>query len=297
MLDPRALYSTNPEQWDAVQGRDPVLVHLLSGYVDAGGVARNLAEHLLLQCSHEVVVEFDSDQLHDYRSRRPAMTFDVNSWVEVDMPQMVMHRVTANGGVDFLLLTGPEPDAQWERACTAVLDVAQALGVSQLVTAAGTPFGVPHTRPVLVTAHSTSPELVGGSNPLPFDRVQVPGSFATLLEIRAGQRGLLGRGFVTYVPHYLAQGSFTPATVTALEHVMEATGLDLPRAPLDSTVRATLDALDNEMNSDEDLPGLVAALEQHYDELARQGRVPSADEIGAAVEAFLAEQDDETGEG
>lgn len=297
MLDPRALYTTHPDQWEAVQGRDLVLVHLLSGYVDAGGVARNLADHLLLQCPHEVVAEFDTDQLHDYRSRRPAMTFDVNQWVEVDMPRMVLHRVSDDHGVDFLLLTGPEPDSQWERASTAILDIAEALGVSQLVTASGTPFGVPHTRPVLVTAHSSAPDLVE-DNPLTFDRVQVPGSFATLLEFRAGRRGLLGRGFVVCVPHYLAQGSFTPATVTALTHIMDATGLDLPREPLEGTVRATLEALDNEMAQDDELPALVATLEEHYDELGRKGEVvPSADEIGAAVEQFLAEQDDGSDEG
>ena len=42
----------------------------------------------------------------------------------------------------------------------------------------------------------------------------------------------------------------------------------------------------------------IATLEAQYDDLARQGQrsVPSADEIGAAVERFLAERDDE-GEG
>ncbi|WP_347347302.1 PAC2 family protein [Nigerium sp.] len=297
MLDPEALYTTNADQWDVVAGHAPVMLHLLQGYVDAGGVSRNLAEHLLMQCPHEVVAEFDCDQLHDYRSRRPPMTFDVNTWVEVEMPRLVLHRMTDDAGRDFLLLEGPEPDSQWERACTAILDLAGRLGVTQFVTATGTPFGVPHTRPVLVTAHATSPELVG-ENPMPFERVQVPGSFSTLLEYRAGQRGLLGRGFVTYVPHYLAQGAFTPATVTALDRVMDAAGLVLPRDPLAGTVQATLDALENEMAGDEDLPALIATLEAQYDDLARQGQrsVPSADEIGAAAERFLAERDDE-GEG
>lgn len=296
MLDPRALYTISPGLLPAVQGKDSVLIHLLEGYVDAGAVSRTLAEHILAQCEHEVLVEFDSDQLHDYRSRRPISTFDTNHWVEITMPTMVIHRCVDAAGADFLLLTGPEPDTQWARACAALLDVATVIGVTQLITASGVPMGVPHTRPVLVTGHSTVPDLVQG-NPLFIDRVDIPGSFASLLEVRAGEGQLLGRGFVAHVPHYLAQGAFLPATQAVLSSIVSVTGLDIPAGPLPETVHATLEALDAEVAGDDELPGLVAALEKQYDDLSAQGNpVPSADEIGAAVEQFLAEQD-ETNEG
>ncbi|WP_040160922.1 PAC2 family protein [Nigerium massiliense] len=293
MLDPRELYTVHADQVEALAGRDLVMIHLLTGYIDAGGVTRNLAEHLLLQSPHQPVAEFDVDQLHDYRSRRPAMTFDVNRWADAEMPELTLDRVTDERGVDYLLLSGPEPDTQWKRAATAILDLAAALGVTRLVTATGAPFGVPHTRPVLVTEHSTAPDFVD-ENPVLFDRVQVPGSFAALLELSAGRRGMLARGFVTHVPHYLAQGSYPPAAVAGLTRLMDATGLALPQEPLIGTVQPTLDALSTEMGQDEDLPALVSALELKYDELERRDRgVPSAEEIGQAVEQFLAQQSDD----
>ncbi len=295
-MDPRSLYTFSPEAWASVQGQAPVMIHLLEGFVDAGGVTRTLSEQLLEQCGHEPVVEFDVDQLHDYRSRRPVMTFDTSRWLDVTMPALTIHKLTDADGRVFLLLAGPEPDTQWARAIEAILGVVQGLGVSQLVSAAGVPMGVPHTRPLLVTTHGTRSDLVG-DNPVFIDRVSLPGSFAGLLEVRAGERDVPARGFVAHVPHYLAQGTFAPAALRVAKLIEEAAGLALPLTDLEDTSSATLEALRGEVEGDPELGQLVAGLEERYDELQVQGtRVPTVDEIGQAIEQFLAEQD-EPGEG
>nr|NLI51246.1 PAC2 family protein [Propionibacterium sp.] len=296
MLDPRSLYTFSPEAWASVQGRGAVLLHLLEGYVDAGGVSRVLSEQILDNCAHTTVVEFDVDQLHDYRARRPAMTFDSSRWVGATMPALAIHRVTDRAGVDFLLLSGPEPDSQWGRAIEAILTVAQGLGVGQLVTASGVPMGVPHSRPLLVTTHGTSDDLVS-ANPVFIDRVTVPGSFSALLELRAGEQGLAARGFVVHVPHYLAQGTFVPAALRAAELIGDAVGLDLPLDDLADTAEATMEALRGEVEGDPELGELVASLERGYDELQAKGNaVPTMEEISRAVERFLAEQDEGRGD-
>ena len=53
-------------------------------------------------------------------------------------------------------------------------------------------------------------------------------------------------------------------------------------------------AIAAEVEGNEEVVAIVSALEQQYDELQATGRpdVPSADEIGEAVEQFLAEQDE-----
>lgn len=296
-MDPRALYTFSPETWASVQGREVVMLHLLEGYVDAGGVTRTLSEQLLEHCEHQPLVEFDADQLHDYRSRRPAMTFDTSRWIDAVMPSLAIHKMKDAGGRDFLLLAGPEPDTQWARAIEAILGVVQGLGVSQLVTATGVPMGVPHTRPLLVTTHGTRPELTR-DNPVFIDRVSVPGSFAALLEVRAGERDMPARGFVAHVPHYLAQGTFAPAALSVGQLIEDATGLDLNLGELSETSAATIEALRGEVEGDPELGQLVAGLEERYDELQAQGtRVPTVDEIGQAVERFLAEQDNGGEEG
>jgi len=292
VLDPRLLYTLNPAVWESLGGQRPVMLHLLDGYIDAGSVIHTTGRYLLDQCEHEVLVEFDHDQLHDYRSRRPQMVFDTNHWVSLTDYALVLYKLTDAAGMPFLLLTGPEPDTQWNRASAAILGIAERLDVSRLISVGGVPMAVPHTRPTLVTAHATDPSLVSG-NPMWIDRVQLPGSFSHVLEFRAGEAGLVGQGFVAHVPHYLAQTSFPQAVAAVLERISETTGLTFDLAELQERIAANLASIASETADDSEFPQLVAALEEQYDQLAASGasHVPTADEIGAAVEQFLAEQD------
>jgi len=255
-------------------------------------VTHATGRYLLEVCEHEVLVEFDHDQLHDYRSRRPQMVFDTNQWVGMTDYSLVIHRLLDARGKAFLLFTGPEPDTQWNRTAAAVLGIAERLDVSRLITVSGVPMAVPHTRPTLVTAHATEPATVSG-NPMWIDRVQIPGSFSHTLEYKAGQAGLLAQGFVAHVPHYLAQAGFPQSTEAVISRLAGAAGLDIPMAELAERSAANLATIASETADDADFPAVVAALEEQYDRLSSSGAasVPSAEEIGAAVEQFLAEQD------
>jgi hypothetical protein len=63
--------------------------------------------NLLDNLEHEVLAEFDHDQLHDYRSRRPAMIFDTNQWKSYADLHLRIYRVTDGHGEVFLLFSGP----------------------------------------------------------------------------------------------------------------------------------------------------------------------------------------------
>ncbi|MEE9965338.1 MAG: PAC2 family protein [Propionicimonas sp.] len=292
MLDPSLLYHVEAETAASVQGARPALIHLFDGYIDAGAVSHHVASYLLRTCEHEVLATFDHDQLHDYRSRRPPMVFDTNHWAELTDFALVLHRLRDLDGKPFLLLHGPEPDSQWNRAAEAIFQLSERFEVSQLITCSGVPMAVPHTRPTLITAHATDPNLVSG-NPMWIDRVQLPGAFSHLLEFRAGERGLLAQGFVAHVPHYLAQSTFPQAAAAVLGRISLAAGLNLPLDVLHAESQENLANIAAETAEDAEFPALLESLEEQYERLAASGgaSLPSAEEIGAAVEQFLAEQD------
>lgn len=294
-MDPRLLYTFDPAVWESLRGSKPVLVHLLDGYVDAAAIGHNLRQFLLNQRNPRILAEFDVDQLHDYRSRRPLMTFDTNTWVGVRDFRLLLHVLEDANGTPFLLFHGPEPDAQWQRTARAVVGLAERLEVRRLVTSSGVPMAVPHTRPTLVTAHATDPSLATG-NPAWIDRIQIPGSFSAMLEYRAGEAGLVGMGFVAHVPHYLAQTSFPQGVLAVLEKIMDATGLSFDTTSLQAEAQERIDAINEEISADADFPGVLAGLEEQYDDMESRGlsSMPSADELGAAVERFLAERDGES---
>jgi predicted ATP-grasp superfamily ATP-dependent carboligase len=276
------------------------LLHYLDGFIDAGAAGRLLTAHLLGSLEHEPVVTFDVDRLIDYRSRRPPMTFDKDHWAEYEAPELAIHLGRDATGIPFLLLTGPEPDHEWERFTTAVRSVATRLGAELAVGFHGIPMGVPHSRPLGLTAHGTRPDLIAGSRPI-VDRLQVPGSVASLLEFRLREEDRAAVGFAVHVPHYLAQAAYPAAAVTLLASVTRVTGLSVPDEELREAARRTDEEITRQVEASEEITELVQALERQYDAFAEaEGRdgllaedaanMPTAEELGAQFERFLAEQ-------
>ena len=273
------------------------LIVLLGAFIDAGNIQRILGTHLVDTTDAEVVATFDVDALLDYRGRRPAMVFDTNRWESYADPSMVLYRMSDRDGQTYYLLTGPEPDFQWERAIEAIRQLIQILGITLVVTSHGIPMGVPHTRPVGMTAHATDPRLVGDKES-PFGQVQVPASFPALLELRLGEAGRDALGFAIHVPQYLAQAEWAEGALAALNAITDATGLNLPNDELVAKAGANNREIASELDDNAEAGQIVSALEQQYDAfvegqerpslLATEAEdLPSADELGADIEEFL----------
>jgi PAC2 family len=296
VLDPHELYELTD---DLPALERPVLVQALTGFVDAGSSIQLFRENVLEHLDHRVIATFDLDQLLDYRSRRPPMIFVEDHWETYEPPTLQLHLVRDQLGTDFLLLAGPEPDLQWERFITAVTGLIERFGVSVTIGLNAIPMAVPHTRPVGVTAHATDRELIRDHESW-LQRVQVPASVGNLLEFRLGQAGHPAMGYAAHVPHYLAQTSYPAATEQLIDAVSSSTGLALPTGELRQAARLVRDDVDKQIAEDEQAGRLVESLEAQYDAFlrgretnllaGRSGPLPTADELGAELERFLADQ-------
>jgi hypothetical protein len=284
----------------------PVLLISLEGFLDAGMVRSTLAEHLLDKLEHEVVARFEVDDLIDYRSRRPLMTFDSDHWSGYDQPSLILYRLSDAAGEPFLLLHGVEPDYRWEAFVDAVRQLSLAFGVRRMVTAHGIPMAVPHTRPVGTTRYASDREVLGDYTPI-FGQVQVPGSAESLLHLRLAESGMLTTGVAVHVPHYLAETPFGDAVVAAADAVMDLSGLVLPTAELIAMAGVTRGRIEEELAKNSEAQEVVEGLEQRYDHFlegqrrrsllaAEAANLPSADEIGAQLEAFLRAPQPEEGD-
>jgi predicted ATP-grasp superfamily ATP-dependent carboligase len=301
VLDPDALYSLSDEQPGEDELGTPVLVHAMTGFVDAGSAGRLAGENLLTGLGHRVLAEFDVDQLYDYRARRPAMLFVEDHWEGYETPQIRIQALTDTAGTRFLMLDGPEPDVQWERFVAAVEQLCRRLDVRVSVGFNSIPMAVPHTRPLGVTAHASRRELISDYRPW-LQRVQVPGGAGHLLEYRLGQGGRDAMGFAVHVPHYLAQTDYPAAAQTLLEAVSRATGLELVGESLKAAAAGVRADVDGQVERSEEVASVVRALEEQYDAYVAgrgenllasdTGPLPTADELGAELERFLAEQTD-----
>jgi hypothetical protein len=300
MLRPDDLYEIVDESAASGPSAPPrVLVHALDGFMDAGQAGRTTAEHLLEALDNRLVARFDVDLLHDYRARRPEVTFAEDRFVDYTPPHLSLHLLTDDAGVEFLLLEGAEPDAHWERFARAVRQIVDRFNVTLTVGVHGIPMAVPHTRPLGLTAHATRPELVTRAN-IWSGEMRLPSSAASLLQVRLGEAGRDAMGFAVHVPHYLADNRFPGAALALLHAVSAATGLLLPSDALLEEAAVTGRMVDQQVDESDEAKAVVRALETQYDaadgsisrgSLLAGDDIPSGDEISAQVEQFLADLD------
>lgn len=277
---------------------DLTMVLALDGFLDAGQAAAHAAAQLERTSDTRVVATFDVDQFHDYRARRPAMSFVRDHYAGYDAPRLVVRLLADAGGTPYLLLRGPEPDNRWEAFCGAVREVVERLGVTRVVSIGSVPMAVPHTRPIAITPHANDPSLLTQASPWRGE-LRIPSSAQALLEIRLGEWGHDALGYVAHVPHYLAQLDYPRAAVTLLEQVERGGRLTLDLTALQEDADEREEEIGRRLAADEEVSQVVTGLEEQYDTfraaeesgsnlLATDQPLPTGEEIGQQFEQFLA---------
>jgi len=280
------------------------MVVVLDGFLDAGNAAAIAARHLidLTQARGErggrVVATFDVDRLHDYRARRPPMSFVRDHYEAYDAPRLVVRLLHDTGETPYLLLHGPEPDTRWEGFATAVREVVERFGVTRVIGMGSVPMAVPHTRPIAITHHANDPDLLVGESRWRGE-LRIPSSAQALLEVRLGEWGHPALGFVAHIPHYLAQLDFPRASAALLEQVELAGRLTVDLSDLRALAEEREGEITRYLAANEEVAEVVAALERQYDAferaeesgsslLASDQPLPTGEEIGQQFEQFLA---------
>ncbi|MDO4254809.1 MAG: PAC2 family protein [Kocuria sp.] len=298
MTDPSELYLGNPGLLDDPRVHGAPLIISLTGYAEGGQLSDQVRETLLESLPHAVLARFDADQLQDYRARRPYVRFVEDHFERAENPELTLYGLTDPLGRHFNLLAGPEPDLQWNRFTDAVMQLADRLETSIVINVAGIPMPVPHTRPFLVSVHGNRTDLVTQNhNQRPI--AHMSSSVAQQLEIRCSELGMDTIGFTVHVPQYLADARLPQIAVSAFEHVAAATGLTLPTDSLRDAGADVLQRIAEQLSAAPEVQAVIDAMETRYDETVTEPKqrsllagdeseLPDADEIGAAVEAFLA---------
>jgi hypothetical protein len=283
--------------------REPVLVVMLSGWIDASGAAAAAMSAVQGECAATPLVEFDSDVFIDYRARRPLLELrdGVNTRLVWLSPHLQVGRDAE--GHDVLLLDGPEPDMAWHRFAALIGDLAGQLAVRQMVALGAYPFAAPHTRPPRLSATSPSADLLA-SLPFRLSSVDVPAGMSAALELALHERGIPALGIWAQVPHYVASMSYPASSVALLDGLETAAGITVAADELRREAVVQRQRLDQLVEANEEHQDMVRQFERIYDaaeELAgtdETGATPptgglemrSGDELAAEVERFLREQ-------
>jgi hypothetical protein len=279
--------------------REPVLIVMLSGWIDASGAAAAAMDALETECGATPLVTFDADTFIDYRARRPLLELrdGVNTGLVWLSPQLQVGHDPH--GHDVLLLSGPEPDMAWRRFTTAIGEVGGQLGVRKMVALGAYPFAAPHTRPPLLSATSPSPDVLAA---LPFrlSSVDVPAGMSAALELALHDRGVPALGIWAQVPHYVVSMAYPAASVALLDGLATATGITIAADELRGEAVAHRQRIDQLIAANDEHQGMVEQFERMYDAAERAAptdttpdgglEMRSGDELAAEVERFLRDQ-------
>lgn len=273
------------------------LVMVMTGFTDAGSAIAQVIEVLREEVPTETLLSYSNDVLLDYRARRPIITFNEDHLSGYQPPRLELSLAHDLMGEPFLTLTGYEPDFAWEAFATSVVDAIEEFGVSSVTWVHSIAMPVPHTRPISTTVSGTRHDLIQAHS-VWRPHTQVPATIGHLLEVRFTELGLDVASFVLLVPHYLADSEYPAAALTALESISLATGLVFPAEALRESNRAFLAKVQEQIAENSQLGEMVQNLEERYDQymagspgqsaVLGEYDIPSADELAAELERFLA---------
>ncbi|WP_087002975.1 proteasome assembly chaperone family protein [Gulosibacter sp. 10] len=287
--------------WHRVPAGLPLVV-LLTGYRDAGATVRQSIEAILEHGEGSVVATFSPDELLDYRARRPVVKIDGSLITSYRTPRLDLQLMEDSLGKQFLLLSGYEPDFRWGEFAEAVVGFIRHFRVSTTTWAHALPMPVPHTRPLRLAVTGNREDLVDQLSVWKA-KVEAPAHVAHLLEYELVQAELPVVCLVALVPHYLADGDVPAGALRILEALGTATGLLIPTEDLRERERSFRAEVDEQIDSNEEVRKLIAALEARHDGFLKgtpqenpfadaAGELPTADEIAAELEGYLSARRD-----
>ena len=280
-----SLYSmVNQPELDA-----PVMVMVLKGWIDAGLGADGAADVLIEGLERETIARFDADALLDWRARRPTMRLVEGINTQLTWEETELSWAKDKSGQDVLLLLGNEPDHAWLTFSEQAIDLALDLGARMVVGLGAYPTPVPHTRPPLIAASASSPELAQG---FVLNSVEVPSGVQGMIERRAHLRGLPALGLWAQVPHYVAAMPYPAASLALLQATNRVAGLDLPLGNLPDLADASRRRIDELIAQNPEHAAMLEQLESQAEQQATSTALSatSGDELAAELERFLREQ-------
>ena len=269
---------------------DPVVVTAFDGWVDAGSAA-TAATKVLAEDS-QIVVEFDGDQLFDYRARRPTLEIQDGRPERLTWPTLQLRRRRI-GERDILVLSGAEPDFKWRRFSADVVEIAKKLNVAQWISLGAIPAAVPHTRPVPILGTSSRPGLLRAQvQPGPEGLLRVPAACISVVDVAVSRAGIPAVGYFAQIPHYIS-GAYPGASAELLRVLGQHLDIEPPLGDLLEEARALRKRLDTAAALDENTRNYVTRLEGMADE----SRLPAGDDLIADIERFLRDSGSEMGGG
>lgn len=275
--------------------RNPVMIVAFSGWNDAAEAASGAVEHLLSgwrdksdDVLPELIAQVESEDFYDFQVNRPQVSIDQSQIRSITWPStQVFGLAVPSMPRDLVIVTGVEPSMRWKSFTSDLLDLADDLEVSLVVTLGSLLADTPHTRPISVTgtgAHPSIADRLGVS----VSKYEGPTGILGIIQDACMRRGVDAISLWAAVPHYAASSPSPKATLALVNTLEEFLEVSIPLSDLPERA----DIWEKEVNDlaaeDSEVADYVKALEESKD-TAELPEV-SGDSIAKEFERYLRRQ-------
>lgn len=261
------------------------MVVAFEGWNDAGDAASSSVRWFADRWDATPFADIDPEVFYDFTATRPEVRIEDDARV-IDWPSNEFSATSLPGsGRDLVLLHGVEPQLRWRTFADLVLEVAEALDASMVVSLGALLAEVPHSRPVSVVGTAYDPGVVTRLGLAP-SQYQGPTGIVGVLHDRCRSAGIESASLWATVPTYVPGAPSPKATLALVEKTAELLGEGIITTDLEIASASYERQIDELVDDDEETQAYVAALEQRHDE-ALSTAEPS--ELVEEVERFLRE--------
>lgn len=275
--------------------RNPVMIMAFSGWNDAAEAASGAVQHLLSSWKDkkddvlpELIAEVESEDFYDFQVNRPQVSIDDSAIRSITWPTtQVFGLAVPSMNRDLVIVTGVEPSMRWKRFSSDLLDLADDLEVSLVVSLGSLLADTPHSRPITVTgtgAHPVIAERLGVS----VSKYEGPTGILGIVQDSCTRRGIDAISLWAAVPHYAASSPSPKATLALINTLEEFLDISIPLSDLPERS----DAWEKEVNElaaeDSEVAEYVRALEESKD--AAELPDVSGESIAKEFERYLRRQ-------
>jgi proteasome assembly chaperone (PAC2) family protein len=272
--------------------RNPVMVMAFSGWNDAAEGASGAIEHLLSiwrekddEILPQLIADVEPEDFYDFQVNRPQVSIDDSSIRNITWPStQIFGLEIPSMDRDLVIVTGAEPSMRWKTFTTDLLDLADDLEVSLVVTLGSLLADTPHSRPITVTgtgAHPNIAERLGVS----VSKYEGPTGILGIIQDGCMRRGIDAISLWAAVPHYASASPSPKASLALINSLEDFLDVSFPLGTLQEDADEWEKSVDELAAEDTDVAEYVKALEESKD--AAELPDVSGDSIAKEFERYL----------
>lgn len=246
--------------------RSPIMIFSFGGWNDAGEAATGAASHLLNTWNNALIAHFDPEDFYDFQVNRPMVFVDDSKVRKITWPTTEVFGIqTPQFEFDLVLVKGLEPSMRWKKFTSDLLDLADDLDVSMILTLGSLLADTPHSRPISVSGSGSHPEIAKRLG-VEVSRYEGPTGILGILQEAAQRRGIDAVSLWAAIPHYAASPPSPKATLALVNAIEDFLNISIPLGELADQSKMWESGIDEMAQEDSELGEYVRQLEASKDE-------------------------------